>query len=86
MNRPALAVSAIVLAGLSAMLGGCGNKGPLIPPPGRSLPVAPYGRTSRPSAEELLKPPSQTRPERSVEPANPGDERQPDPFDLPPEG
>lgn len=86
MNRLALVAGAVVLAGLSVTLGGCGNRGALVPPPGKSLPVAPFGRTSPPDASELLRPPSQSRPERSVEPANPGDERQQDPFDLPPEG
>ena len=76
------ALAALVLAlGVSA----CGQRGDLTPPPGKSLPVAPYGREERPTADMLLTPPPQAAPERSVELRKRSEEREDDPFDLPPE-
>lgn len=69
-----------LLVGLAA----CGSKSDLVPPPGKSLPVAPYGRESRPSASELLKVPTEAQPERTVELRKRSEERADDPYDLPP--
>lgn len=69
---------------LSLGLAACGQKADLTPPPGRQLPVAPYGREERLSAEELLTPPQQAAPGRSVELRKRSEEREDDPFDLPP--
>jgi predicted small lipoprotein YifL len=71
----------ILIAGLAA----CGQKADLKPLPGASLPVAPYGRDDRLSAEALLKTTPQAAPERSVELRKRSEERTDDPFDLPPE-
>ena len=80
------ALAALVLAlGSSVLLAACGQRGDLTPPPGKSLPVAPYGREERPTAETLLTPPPQAAPERSVELRKRSEEREDDPFDLPPE-
>ena len=57
-------LSLIVLA---AALAACGSKAALRPPPGHELPVAPYGQDYRPTADQLLQPPPQAAPERSVE-------------------
>ena len=70
---------------LALALAGCGNKRDLRPVEGASLPPAPYGRSTVPSAEELLEPTAQARPERSVELRRRSEERADDPFDLPPE-
>ena len=67
-------------------LAACGNKAPLEPAPGASLPPAPYGASSRPDAEDLLKLPVQAAPERSVELRERSEPREADPFDLPPDG
>jgi hypothetical protein len=48
------------------------------------LPVAPYGRDDKPSAEALLDTTPQAEPERSVELRKRSEERILDPFDLPP--
>ena len=82
MNRVA---TLALLVGL-ALLGGCGNRRALKPMPGHDLPIAPYGQGHRPSADELLKPPVETRPERNVDTRTRSEERADDPFDLPPEG
>lgn len=73
------------LLGLAALaLAGCGNRRELMPAAGQTLPVAPYGREDKPSADELLDPPILARPERSVELRKRSEEREDDPFDLPP--
>ena len=66
------------------MLSACGQTAPLKPRPGHFLPVAPLGRDTKPSAVELLQIPSQAAPERSVELRSRSEDRQDDPFDLPP--
>ena len=82
MNR---IVASLSLLALPAALGACAQKADLKPAPGKQLPVAPYGREDRPTAEELLVPAPQAAPERSVELRSRSEERQDDPFDLPPE-
>lgn len=74
-----LAVSALAL-----VLAGCGATAPLKPAAGEQLPVAPYGREGRQTAETLLKPTAQAAPERSVELRKRSEKRLQDPFDLPP--
>ncbi|WP_232842945.1 LPS translocon maturation chaperone LptM [Allopontixanthobacter confluentis] len=70
-----------MLAGLSA----CGQKGDLEPAAGQSLPVAPLGADVQPDARDLLEPETQAAPERSVELRKRSEDREDDPFDLPPE-
>ena len=70
---------------LAALLAGCGAKAPLTPPKVASLPTAPYGAPDKPTAEELLRRDALAAPERSVELRRRSEERQDDPFDLPPE-
>ncbi len=74
-----LLASALIL-GLAA----CGQSAPLKPAVGQKLPVAPYGRDGRETAENLLKSTPQAAPERSVELRKRSEERLQDPFDLPP--
>ncbi len=74
-----------VILGLAALLAGCGTRAPLTPPEGASLPVAPYGAHAKPTADELLRRDALAAPERSVELRRRSEERQDDPFDLPPE-
>lgn len=75
---------AAVLAG-SLLLSACGTVSPLTPPPGAAAPDAPYGASATPSADELLRREALAAPERSVELRRRSEERQDDPFDLPPE-
>jgi len=65
-------------------LAACGQKTALLPKPGESLPVAPYGREQQPSSTALLEPTAQAVPERSVELRRRSEEREDDPYDLPP--
>jgi hypothetical protein len=74
-----------VLLASAALLAACGSTAPLTPPPGASLPVAPNGATTPPNAEELLRRDALAAPERSVELRRRSEERQDDPFDLPPQ-
>jgi predicted small lipoprotein YifL len=76
----------LALIALGTALAACGSKATLQPPAGQQLPVAAYGQDHRPSADELLEPPVQAAPERSVELRRRSEEREDDPFDIPPEG
>ena len=78
----AIACAAMMLCALTA----CGRQTELRPTARESLPVAPYGREDTPSSEELLALDPQAAPERSVELRRESEEREDDPFDLPPEG
>ncbi len=79
-----IAVTLPMLA-LLPLLAACAQTADLQPAPGNELPVSPYGREDRPTAEELLEPDPQAAPERSVELRSRSEEREDDPFDLPPE-
>lgn len=65
-------------------LAACGQRTDLKPLASKGLPVAPYGREDKPSAEALLDTTPQAEPERSVELRKRSQERTLDPFDLPP--
>lgn len=80
MMRARLAACALALG----LLAGCGNRAALLPQQGQSLPPAPYGREEPQAADALLSPPPQAVPERSVELRRHSEERENDPFDLPP--
>ena len=76
--------TAIALAAL-AILAACGQKSALEPVAGNSLPPAPYGAEVQPTADELLALDPEAAPDRSVELRTRSEEREDDPFDLPPE-
>ena len=80
-----IAPSVGLALGVALVLAGCGTRAPLTPPEGTSLPAAPYGAAQPPTAEELLRREALAAPERSVELRRRSEERQDDPFDLPPE-
>ena len=82
MNRTAIA--SLVLTAL-ILLTACAQKAELRPAEGNTLPVAPVGRDDQPASEELLALDPQAAPERSVELRRRSEEREDDPFDLPPE-
>jgi hypothetical protein len=74
------------IALLALALAGCGSRKDLEPVAGASLPPPPYGRADPPTATELLALDPQAAPERNVELRRESEEREDDPFDLPPEG
>ena len=78
----AVPLSLLLLAALSA----CGSQKDLTPVAEAQLPPAPYGRSDRPTANELLVLDPQAAPERNIELRRESEEREDDPFDLPPEG
>lgn len=67
------------------MLAACAQTADLAPPEGKQLPPPPVGRADNPTPQELLQPVPQAAPERSVELRRRSEEREDDPFDLPPE-
>ena len=80
-----IARSVGLAVGMALSLGGCGTSAPLTPAEGASLPTAPYGAAQQPASDELLRREALAAPERSVELRRRSEERQDDPFDLPPE-
>nr|WP_137676239.1 hypothetical protein [Parerythrobacter lutipelagi] len=76
--RKTLALASLVL------LAACGQRAELETYPGEGLPVAPLGASAPAEAEELLERDAQAAPERSVELRRRSEEREDDPFDLPP--
>lgn len=75
----------LAILGLAGLVAACGSVSPLTPPPGARLPDRPYGAATTPTADELLRRDALAAPERSVELRRRSEERQDDPFDLPPE-
>ncbi|WP_246263124.1 hypothetical protein [Parasphingopyxis algicola] len=64
----------------------CGGREPLQPAQGEGMPVAPAMAQSQPTTDDLLEPTTQQRPERVDELLRRSQEREDDPFDLPPPG
>jgi hypothetical protein len=79
MMRRSLALAFVVL------LAACGQRAALEPLAGESMPVAPIGASEPKTVDELLEPTPQAAPERNVELRRRSEEREDDPFDLPPE-
>jgi|TARA_R100000049_G_C1951798_1_gene100218 hypothetical protein len=75
----------LLTAALPLALSACGQRAALQPPPGETLPPAPYGGDQRLTAEELLEPDVIAQPKRDTELRTRSEEREDDPFDLPPE-
>ena len=75
----------LALAALALALASCGGRQPLKPVPGQKLPAIPVGAAAAPTAQQLMTPPIQSRPERNVELLTQSQQRKDDPFDLPPE-
>jgi predicted small lipoprotein YifL len=75
---------ALLLAAVLS-LAACGKAAPLKPAAGESLPVAPYGAATPPTADNLLTPAPEARPDRQDELLRRSEERKSDEFDLPPE-
>ncbi len=73
----------IFLAALA--VSACGARTGLEPLEGTSLPQPTYGQQQSSDAEQLLELETLAAPERSVELRRRSEEREDDPFDLPPE-
>lgn len=76
----------IAASALALSLAACGQQTDLNPAPGTTLPPARYGSSEPATAAELLTLEPQAAPERTVELRRESEEREDDPFDLPPEG
>ena len=74
----------VLVIAAALALSACGAREDLVPPPGKAMPVAPYAAKAPPKSTALLDPPVQTRPERSDNLIESGQERRSDEFDLPP--
>ncbi|HYD38111.1 MAG TPA: hypothetical protein VEA60_10885 [Allosphingosinicella sp.] len=76
---------ALLLPGL-ALTAACGNMEPLQPEAGQATPPRPAMAARTPTTEELLTPPPNARPARQDDGLRRSEEREDDPFDLPPTG
>lgn len=65
-------------------LAACGKKEALKPPAGHSLPIKPAMAPEAPTTDQMLSPGAEARPERNMEQIRRSQERQDDPFNLPP--
>jgi len=74
----------ILLIAGAAALGSCGSEAELKPAAGQPMPVKPLMAHATPTVDELLTPPSYTRPDRIDELVKKSRPRVSDPFDLPP--
>jgi len=74
----------VLLTTACALAAACGQRAQLTHPPGQSPPVKPLLAKSAPTAEQLLTPPVNARPERVDELIKRSEPRRPDRFDLPP--
>jgi hypothetical protein len=74
--------SLLVIAFLA--VAGCGRVSELKPEAGKSLPVKPLLARATPTADQLLTPPTNARPDRVDELMKRSEARKADPFDLPP--
>ncbi len=75
----------LILVGL-ACLSACGNMEPLQPKAGQGMPAKPAMAARAPTTDELLTPPPHARPDRQDDGLRRSEEREDDPFDLPPTG
>jgi hypothetical protein len=72
-----------IIAG-TLSLAACGRQADLEPAPGHQMPVKPLMARNTPTVDDLLTPPSYTRPDRVDELLKKSEPRKADPFDLPP--
>jgi hypothetical protein len=79
-----MSLKRILVFAAAAMLAGCGRQADLEPAPGHQLPVKPLMARATPTVDELLTPPSNSRPDREDELLKKSEPRKADPFDLPP--
>ena len=66
-------------------LAACGTRTGLAPAENASTPPVAFGEVDEPTTEQLLELEALAAPERSVELRRRSEEREDDPFDLPPE-
>ena len=75
---------ALLCLGAILILAGCGKVQDLRPKAGKTMPMKPETAPSQPTAQNLLKVPTQSRPGRSDELLSRSADRPDDKFDLPP--
>jgi len=77
-------IATVLLLATAIGLSACGQRKDLTLKPGMKAPPTPYGRSSALNSAEALSPPTVAIPERSTELRTRSEEREDDPFDLPP--
>ena len=82
----AVRIIAFLAVATLSLLAACGSREPLRPPAGAPMPIVPEAAPAPPTTEELLTPPAIAKPERQDDSLRRSEEREDDPFDLPPAG
>lgn len=77
-------MTVLLAASVLAALTGCGARKGLQRPAGMSPVPTARGAEEPATPDQLMRPGEQARPDRSAEPLKQSQERQADPFDLPP--
>jgi len=77
-------VTVLLAASALAALSGCGARKELRRPAGMSAVPTARGAEEPATPDQLMRPSEQARPDRSAEQLKQSQERQADPFDLPP--
>jgi hypothetical protein len=72
------------IIGVAMCVAGCGKVGDLEPRTGNSMPPKAYGQTTDQTAKILTTPSVQARPGRTDELLKRSEQREDDPFDIPP--
>lgn len=81
MRTPTMIALAVLMVTLSA----CGSSKDLTRPAGMTPVPTAVGAKAPATSSQLMEPSAQARPDRSAEPILRSQQRQDDPFDLPPE-
>jgi hypothetical protein len=75
----------LLICGTALLVTGCGRRADLAYPEGSTGPATPAGASAPPTPRQLTEPTVEARPERDDEVLRQSEEREPDPYDLPPE-
>lgn len=75
-----------LVAATALLLAGCGQREALKPAEGQGLPPKPMMAPAQPTVDQLLTPPTESRPGRSDDVLRKSQERPDDRFNLPPPG
>lgn len=84
MSGLSVRIAAVTVGVMALTLAGCGKRGELAPVAGQPMPVKAVGAPRAATPEELRTPPTQAQPGRTDELLKRSEQRQDDPFDLPP--
>jgi hypothetical protein len=78
-------VRSLAIMATALILSACGARAELVYPQGARGPATPQGAAQTPTPTQLTRPTVEARPKRDDEALRQSEDREADPFDLPPE-